>query len=109
MMFFEKLAFLKKKTIKKVFQKNHCLNIQFEGRKWVLVGKIQFRVTSVLCFQFQKPKENLENEVFFKGCIFKKKKEVSEKCNFFKKRRFLYFHFIFPTARCSAGGAVGNM
>ena len=95
MMFFEKLAFLKKKTIKKVFQKNHCLNIQFEGRKWVLEGKIQFWVTSVLCFQFQKREENIEKRVFFKDAFLRRKKEVSEKWNFFKNLCFLYFPYIF--------------
>ena len=94
MAIFEKVAFLKKKNITNSLFLKYCLKIQFEVWKWVLVGKIQFRVTSVLCFQFQKPKENLENGVFLKDAFLRRKKKFL-KIAIFSKIAIFYIFFTF--------------
>ena len=53
-------------NLTKSFWKKHCSNFEFGHWKLVLVGKIEFPATFVLWFEFQKYKEKIENEGFWK-------------------------------------------
>ena len=52
------------------FKKKHCSNFEFGRWKLVPVGKIEFPATFVLWFEFQKHKEKIENEGFWKKLQF---------------------------------------
>ena len=51
------------KNPRKSFNKFSCLNFQFGGRKWVLIGTNHFLAFFILWSKVQKRKENIENDV----------------------------------------------